>query len=104
MVIKGEVYDLTDFVDSHPGGRNVLLKNAGKDVTDIYEPIHPPTAISDNLDPSKHIGQVDPSTVKVKQAEEETEKDRKRRIARENLPPWARYSTWTTLKRSQRRS
>lgn len=87
VAIKGEVYDLTDFVDMHPGGRNVLLKNAGKDVTEIYDPIHPPTAIQDNLDPSKHIGQVDPATVQVKQAGEESEKDRKRRLARENLPP-----------------
>ena len=86
VVIKGEVYDLTDFVDDHPGGRNIILKNAGKDVTEIYEPIHPPTAVQDNLDPSKHIGQVDPATVQVKQAGEESEKDRKRRLARENLP------------------
>ncbi|SPO20681.1 related to L-lactate dehydrogenase (cytochrome b2) [Ustilago trichophora] len=86
VVIKGEVYDLTEFVDDHPGGRNIILKNAGKDVTEIYEPIHPPTAVQDNLDPSKHIGQVDPATVQVKQAGEESEKDRKRRLARENLP------------------
>ena len=86
VAIKGEVYDVTEFVDNHPGGRNIILKNAGKDVTEIYEPVHPPTAIEENLDPSKHIGQVDPSTVQVKQAGEETEKDRKRRLARENLP------------------
>ncbi|GAC96694.1 cytochrome b2 [Pseudozyma hubeiensis SY62] len=86
VVIKGEVYDVTDFVDSHPGGRNIILKNAGKDVTELYEPIHPPTAIEENLDASKHIGQVNPSTVQIKQAGEESEKDRKRRLARENLP------------------
>lgn len=86
VVIKGEIYDLTEFVDNHPGGRNIILKNAGTDVTEIYEPIHPPTAITDSLDPSKHIGQVDPSTVAVKEAGEESEKDRKRRLARENLP------------------
>ncbi|EST09753.1 Cytochrome b5-like heme/steroid binding domain protein [Kalmanozyma brasiliensis GHG001] len=86
VVIKGEVYDVTEFVDNHPGGRNIILKNAGTDVTEIYEPIHPPTAIADNLDSSAHVGSVDPSTVVVKQAGEESEKDRKRRIARENLP------------------
>lgn len=86
VVIKGEVYDVTDFVDNHPGGRNIILKNAGKDVTDLYEPIHPPTALEENLDPSQHIGQVDPSTVQIKQAGEESEKDRRRRLARENLP------------------
>ncbi|GAC73357.1 hypothetical protein L1887_58192 [Cichorium endivia] len=86
VVIKGEVYDVTEFVDNHPGGRNIILKNAGKDVTELYEPIHPPTALEENLDASKHIGQVDPSTVQIKQAGEESDKDRKRRLARENLP------------------
>ncbi|SJX60151.1 related to L-lactate dehydrogenase (cytochrome b2) [Sporisorium reilianum f. sp. reilianum] len=86
VVIKGEVYDVTEFVDNHPGGRNIILKNAGKDVTELYEPIHPPTALEENLEASKHIGQVDPSTVKIVQAGEESEKDRKRRLARENLP------------------
>ncbi|GAK62553.1 L-mandelate dehydrogenase [Moesziomyces antarcticus] len=86
VVIKGEVYDVTEFVDNHPGGRNIILKNAGKDVTELYEPIHPPTALEENLDASKHIGQVDPSTVQIKQAGEESDKDRKKRLARENLP------------------
>lgn len=86
VVIKGQVYDVTEFVDIHPGGRNIILKNAGKDVTEIFEPVHPPTAIEENLDASKHIGQVDPSTVQIKQAEPESDKERKRRLARENLP------------------
>ncbi|EPQ31973.1 uncharacterized protein PFL1_00171 [Pseudozyma flocculosa PF-1] len=87
VVIKGEVYDVTNFVDNHPGGRNIILKNAGKDVTDLYEPVHPPNALEENLDPSAHLGIVDPATVRVKQPGEESEKDRKRREARENLPP-----------------
>ncbi|PWZ02914.1 hypothetical protein BCV70DRAFT_154001 [Testicularia cyperi] len=86
VVIKGQVYDVTEFVDNHPGGRNVILKNAGKDVTELYEPIHPPTAIEDNRELLGHVGSIDPSTVKVVQASEESEKDRKRRLARENLP------------------
>ncbi|TKY90150.1 hypothetical protein EX895_000148 [Sporisorium graminicola] len=86
VVIKGEVYDVTEFVENHPGGRNIILKNAGKDVTELYEPIHPPTAIEENLDASCHVGQVDPSTVQIVQAGEESDKDRKRRLARENLP------------------
>lgn len=86
VVIKGEVYDVTEFVDNHPGGRNIILKNAGKDVTDLYEPIHPPTALEENLDESCYIGQVDPATVQIVQADQESEKDRKRRLARENLP------------------
>jgi len=38
-------------------------KYAGKDATEEYEPIHPPDAITDNLDPSKHLGSIKPDTM-----------------------------------------
>jgi L-lactate dehydrogenase (cytochrome) len=38
-------------------------KYAGKDATEEYEPIHPPDAITDNLDPSKHLGTIKPDTM-----------------------------------------
>ncbi|RXK34982.1 L-lactate dehydrogenase (cytochrome) [Tremella mesenterica] len=57
------VYDVTDFLDEHPGGADIILKYAGKDATEEYEPIHPPDAIKDNLDPSKHLGPVIPGTL-----------------------------------------
>ncbi|CAO1637087.1 unnamed protein product [Parajaminaea phylloscopi] len=86
VVIQGEVYDLTEFVEMHPGGRNIILKNAGKDVTDLYMPVHPSDAIKNNLKAEQHIGLVDPKTVEVVQ-KQESETDRRRREARENLPP-----------------
>lgn len=49
-------------------------------------PVHPSDAIQENLTPEQHIGMVDPKTVKVEQ-KQETEADRRRRQARENLPP-----------------
>ncbi|KAG7207544.1 hypothetical protein KM043_009173 [Ampulex compressa] len=33
LVIDDYVYDCTDFLDSHPGGRDVLLEYAGRDAT-----------------------------------------------------------------------
>lgn len=86
VAIEGEVYDISDFVDAHPGGKNVILKHAGQDVTEVYTPVHPANAIAENLSSSQHLGQVDPSSVKVKQPGPESENDRKRREARENLP------------------
>jgi L-lactate dehydrogenase (cytochrome) len=74
VVIKNEVYDVTEFLavrtghpsaatqlsyslQEHPGGAAVILKYAGKDATTAYEPIHPPDALS-QLPPSKHLGPV----------------------------------------------
>ena len=40
VVIHGDVYDLTDFLDKHPGGLDIL-NGAGGDVTEIFEFMHP---------------------------------------------------------------
>ena len=42
---KGEVYNVTLFVDSHPGGPKVILDRSGTDISAIFETIgHSPTA------------------------------------------------------------
>lgn len=33
QIINGEVYDVTNFIATHPGGVNAILKMAGKDAT-----------------------------------------------------------------------
>ncbi|KAL8276641.1 hypothetical protein RQP46_010990 [Phenoliferia psychrophenolica] len=63
MIISGQVYDLTEFAPSHPGGLKILLKYAGKDATEEYDPIHPPGTIEEALPKSKHLGPVDMATV-----------------------------------------
>lgn len=40
MGVEGMVYDLTDWVDSHPGGRGLLLGNAGTDATAAFFSAH----------------------------------------------------------------
>jgi L-lactate dehydrogenase (cytochrome) len=54
--------------------------------SDIYAPVHPPTAIEDNLEKSQMLGPVDPKTIKVEQREL-TDAERRRRDALANLPP-----------------
>ena len=42
VIIDDKVYDLTEYVDEHPGGRESIAKNAGKDATKGFKgPQHP---------------------------------------------------------------
>lgn len=41
VVIGGIVYDLTSYLEWHPGGAKVILQYAGRDATQAFEPIHP---------------------------------------------------------------
>ena len=38
-MIKGKVYDVTKFLDEHPGGEEVLLDVAGGDATQEYDDV-----------------------------------------------------------------
>lgn len=39
LIIDGDVYDATKFVDEHPGGEEVLHDVAGTDATDAFDDI-----------------------------------------------------------------
>lgn len=30
IIVEGQVYDVTDFLEEHPGGANIILRYAGK--------------------------------------------------------------------------
>lgn len=69
------------FLNHSVGGPNIILKYAGKDATETYDPIHPPDTLTKYLDKSKHLGDVNMSTVKKEQEEEDPdEQDRQERI------------------------
>jgi len=57
------VYDVTDFLTSHPGGAKAILSLAGQDATEEYDPIHPPGTLEESLEKSQILGPVDPSTI-----------------------------------------
>ncbi|CAO1412687.1 unnamed protein product [Diamesa tonsa] len=40
MAIRGSVYNLSYYVDFHPGGPAELMKGAGKDATKIFDEVH----------------------------------------------------------------
>ena len=37
---NGKVYDVTDFADRHPGGRDVVQSHRGRDVTNVMQDAH----------------------------------------------------------------
>lgn len=39
LVIHNKVYDITKFLEDHPGGEEVLLEQAGKDSTEAFEDV-----------------------------------------------------------------
>ncbi|KAI4174093.1 MAG: hypothetical protein LQ343_002539 [Gyalolechia ehrenbergii] len=83
VIIHGKAYDVTEFKEEHPGGKQIILKWAGKDATETYDPIHPPDTLDKYLDKSKHLGEVDMYTVQQDQAEEDPdEQERQERIRR----------------------
>ena len=46
VVVDGVVYDMTDFLDDHPGGKRLPVKHSGKDVTEIWHSFHGEAACS----------------------------------------------------------
>ncbi|KAJ8084159.1 hypothetical protein PM082_002926 [Marasmius tenuissimus] len=91
VIIKNKVYDVTEFLDEHPGGSNIILKYAGRDATLAYEPIHPKDALEKHLPPSKHLGSVDSASAKALTEAKEQRKKTKDEIrveeARKQRPP-----------------
>lgn len=85
VIVHGRAYDVTEFLPEHPGGSKIILKYAGKDATEEFEPIHPPDTLDKYLPKAKHLGEVDMNTVKQEEKEEDPdEKDRQERI--KNMP------------------
>ncbi|KAM0752584.1 hypothetical protein T439DRAFT_354078 [Meredithblackwellia eburnea MCA 4105] len=60
IVIHSKVYDITNFLKegAHPGGDAILLKYAGKDATEAFEPLHPGGVLAKFLAQEDHLGPV----------------------------------------------
>ncbi|KAH8689948.1 FMN-dependent dehydrogenase-domain-containing protein [Talaromyces proteolyticus] len=88
VIVHGKAYDVTDFLPEHPGGQKIILKYAGKDATEEFEPIHPPDTLDKYLDASKHLGAVDMATVEQdEKVKDPAEVEREERIKK--MPPLA---------------
>ncbi|CAM1511166.1 Fc.00g086790.m01.CDS01 [Cosmosporella sp. VM-42] len=86
VIVHGKAYDVTEFLPEHPGGQKIILKYAGKDATEEFDPIHPPDTLDKYLDTSKHLGPVDMGTVEQEAKEEDPEEnERQLRVAQKPL-------------------
>ncbi|ELR06271.1 hypothetical protein VC83_05029 [Pseudogymnoascus destructans] len=74
VILYGDVYDVTGFIPEHPGGSKVVLKLAGRDATEKFDPIHPSGTLAENLDPSCKLGRVDLATLVAPAVEEASAK------------------------------
>lgn len=89
VVLNNQVYDLTDFLSSHPGGAKIIMKYAGKDASLIFNKFHAPDVIKKFLSPEKCLG---PLLGEMELAEDitETEEDEERFKYIEKMPAMSR--------------
>lgn len=62
IVLKGNVYDVTSYLEQHPGGAAILLTNAGQDATAEFSKIHSPDVL-EYLPEGSNLGPVDTATL-----------------------------------------
>lgn len=65
LIISGKVYDVTPFMEDHPGGDEVLLAATGKDATSDFEDVGHSDSARGMME-QYYIGEVDSSTVPLK--------------------------------------
>lgn len=74
MIIDNKVYDVTKFLEEHPGGEDILLDSSGRDATREFEDVGHSAEARAQLDDLR-IGDVRPATEEeLKQAAEEAAK------------------------------
>lgn len=56
IAIDGLVYDITEFIDRHPGGREIILLAVGRDATDLFNSYHPFTSVPRKILTKYRIG------------------------------------------------
>ncbi|KAF8528928.1 FMN-dependent dehydrogenase-domain-containing protein [Hysterangium stoloniferum] len=87
IIINNQVYDVTDFLPEHPGGSKIILKYAGKDASEAFDPIHPPGVIDAQLPKEKHLGVVNEKQMKLKKVAQKTMEELRMELEQRNKPP-----------------
>ena len=58
VALNGKVYDLSEFMDRHPGGPTTILAWAGKDASKFFNDIHKGVKIEQYLRPESFLGKL----------------------------------------------
>ena len=73
-VYKGDVYDISMYVNCHPGGKKMLEKAYGKDMTGLYNKFHGYVKIDAIIGPLK-IGTVKKGNKPIMESEDVKEEE-----------------------------
>ncbi|GAU28050.1 hypothetical protein TSUD_265080 [Trifolium subterraneum] len=65
LVIHNKVYDVTKFLEDHPGGDDVLISSTGKDASNDFDDIGHSTSAVAMMD-EFYVGDIDSSTIPSK--------------------------------------
>ncbi|KAI1084691.1 FMN-dependent dehydrogenase-domain-containing protein [Whalleya microplaca] len=82
MVLHGKVYDVTSFLLRHPGGKNILLKNSGRDASAAFDSVHPIEIkiLGEYLAPEQVLGEIDLSNTPEMSRPEDVKHDSRIRL------------------------
>ncbi|KAJ3084317.1 hypothetical protein HDU79_004461 [Rhizoclosmatium sp. JEL0117] len=58
IIIDGKAYDVTSFLDDHPGGKKIILKVAGKDASKQFHQYHNAAQVLRKFGPKLEKGDV----------------------------------------------
>ncbi|KAK3330783.1 FMN-dependent dehydrogenase-domain-containing protein [Apodospora peruviana] len=87
VILYGNVYDVTEFLPSHPGGSKIILQLAGRDATAEYDPIHPRGTLEENLKPETKLGTIDPESLARQKQKDDSELRQPKTTAPAGPPP-----------------
>ncbi|CAD6886769.1 unnamed protein product [Tilletia controversa] len=61
VVVDGGVYDVTEFLEDHPGGKKILVQNGGKDASEAFWTYHSEKVLK-SVAAEYKIGELEPNS------------------------------------------